>query len=163
MSGVYSIDTSALMSWYIRRYPPDVFPALIPLVETLIGAGNLRASEYVLKELGGKNDPLHDWAARQQDFFMKTDEDVAQRAADLIGKYPLLLDPDALRPTQADPFVVALAASRGDWIVVTQETFAKTKTTGKRKKRTYIPDVCAAEGIRCIDFLEMMRWEKWAL
>ena len=163
MSAVYSIDTSALMTWYFRRYPPEVFPGLVPLMEKLIAAGRLRASEYVLIELGGKKDVLHDWAVAQHDFFIKTDSDVSVRAANLIKAYPLLTDPTALRPIQADPYVVALAASRQDWIVVTQETYAKTKTSGKRKNRTYIPDVCVTEKIPCIDFLEMMRIEKWSL
>lgn len=163
MKAVYSIDTSALMTWYFRRYPPEVFPGLVPLMEKLIADGRLRASEYVLIELGGKKDLLHDWAVAQHDFFIKTDSDVSVRAANLIKAYPLLTDPTALRPIQADPYVVALASSRQDWIVVTQETYAKTKTSGKRKNRTYIPDVCVAEKIHCIDFLDMMRREKWSL
>lgn len=163
MNPVYSIDTSALMTWYFRRYPPDVFPGLVPLMEKLIAGGRLRASEYVLIELGGKKDVLHDWAVAQHDFFIKTDSDVATRAANLVKAHPLLIDPSSLRPIQADPYVVALAASRQDWIVVTQETFAKTKTSGKRRNKTYVPDVCAAEHVPCIDFLDMMRREKWAL
>lgn len=161
MNVVYSIDTAALMTWYIRRYPPEVFPSIVPRMEQLIRDGRLRASEYVLTELGGKKDPLYDWASAQQSFFVKTDAQVLGRAVQLTAQYPLLTDPSALRPVQADPYVVALAASN-NWVVVTQETYAKTKTSGRRKQRTYIPDVCLAENIRCIDFLEMMRREKWA-
>lgn len=163
MSVTYSIDTSALMTWYFRRYPPEVFPGLVPLMEKLIADGRLRASEYVKTELGAKNDVLHDWAIAQQAFFVKTDSDVSTRAANLVKAHPLLIDPSSLRPIQADPYVIALAASRKDWIVVTQETFAKTKTSGKRRNKTYVPDVCVAEHILCIDFLDMMRREKWKL
>lgn len=160
MSAVYSIDTAALMTWYIRRYPPEVFPSIVPCMEQLIRDGCLRASEYVLSELGGKKDPLYDWASAQEGFFVKTDAQVLGRAVQLIAQYPLLIDASALRPIQADPYVVALAAS-SNYVVVTSETYAKTKTSGRRKQRTYIPDVCLAEKILCIDFLEMMRREKW--
>ena len=163
MSAVYSIDTSALMTWYFRRYPPAVFKSIVPLMEKLIADGRLRASEYVLTELGSKKDILHDWAAAQPNFFIKTDSDVSTRAANLVKAYPRLIDPASLRSIQADPYVVALAASNRDWIVVTEETFAKTKTSGKRKNRTYIPDVCAAEKVVCITFLDMMRLEKWVV
>ena len=158
---MYSIDTSALMTWYIRRYPPDIFPSLVKQVERLIAGGKLLASEYVLEELGGKKDPLYDWADAQQGMFVPTDEPVQRRAAQLTAAYPILLDSTSKRWMQADPFVIALAAERG-LTVVTQETHAKTKTTGKRKQRTYIPDVCLAEHVPCIDFLDMMRRQRWA-
>ncbi len=163
MSTVYSIDTSALVTWYVRRYPPSVFPSLLERVEGLIGDNRLMASEYVLKELGGKRDPLFEWAARQDGFAIRTTAEVASRAAELVAKYPLLVDPSSLRPIQADPFVIALAESLDRGVVVTQETYAKTKTKGKRRNRTYVPDVCRAEGIECIDFLDMLRREKWTL
>ncbi len=45
------------------------------------------------------------------------------------------------------------------WVVVTHETPARTK---KNPPRTlYIPDVCGALNIRCIDLLQLMRREKW--
>jgi len=157
----YSIDTSALMGWWLRRYPTDVFPSIIGAMDKLIADGKLLANEFVLRELGGKDDPLFDWAKRQAGLFVKTDEVIQQKAEQLIKAYPLLIDPESPRPTQADPFVIALAQEKS-LTVVTEETFARAKLTGKRKKRTYIPDVCNGEGITCITFLEMMRAEKWS-
>lgn len=162
VSTVYSIDTSALMAWYYRRYPPKVFPGLVPHLEKLIADGRLRASEYVRTELGSKKDPLFDWADAQHVIFIQTDSAVSALAAQLIQKYPLLVDPSSLRPVQADPYVIALAGTR-NWVVVTEETYAKTKTSGKWKNRTYIPDMCLAENIQCINFLEMMQQENWAI
>ena len=46
---------------------------------------------------------------------------------------------------------------------MTEETFAKTKLSGKRRNRTYVPDVCQAEKVRCITFLDMMKAEHWTL
>lgn len=161
MSGLYSIDTSALIGWWQRRYPPEVFPAIRDSMEKLIAAGKLLASEYVLSELGGKDDPLYDWAKGQAGLFVKTDEVVQTKAQQLIRAYPLLIDSESPRPIQADPFVVALAQEKG-LTVVTEETYARTKLSGKRKKRTYIPDVCNQQnGMACITFLQMMQAEKW--
>jgi hypothetical protein len=160
VSATYSIDTSALMAWWMRRYPPEIFPAIREAMEKLIADGKLLANEYVLTELGGKDDPLFDWAKRQSGLFVKTDAAVQQKAQYLIRTYPLLIDTESPRPMQADPFIVALAQVKG-LTVVTEETFAHTKLTGKRRKRTYIPDVCANENIPCLSFLEMMRAEKW--
>lgn len=160
MSATYSIDTSALMGWWLRRYPPDIFPSLRDAMGKLIAEGKLLASEYVLSELGGKEDPLYSWAKGQAGLFVKTDESIQQKAQYLIQTYPLFIDAESQRPIQADPFVVALAQEK-DLTVVTEETFAHTKLTGKRKKRTYIPDVCNKEGITCITFLQMMQAERW--
>jgi hypothetical protein len=156
---VYSIDTSALIGWWVRRYPPQVFPTLQARIEALIAAGRLRASRIVLDELGAKPDPLHVWASAHPDFVVAVSQEVNNRAAALIGQYPILIDAQASKP-QADPYVIALASAE-QWTVVTQETFAATKTSGKRKKRTYIPDVCKVVGVECIDFLDLMKREGW--
>ncbi len=156
---MYSIDTSALIGWWVRRYPPEVFPSLQKKVEELIAANRLRTSRMVMDELGSKPDPLYVWAQGQSGFVLAVTQPVSNRAAELIGQFPILIDPQASKP-QADPYVIALAETE-HWIVVTQETFATTKTSGKRRKRTYIPDVCHAINVRCIDFLELMKKEGW--
>jgi hypothetical protein len=156
---MYSIDTSALIGWWVRRYPPEVFPSLKRKLEELIAAGKLNASRMVLDELGSKPDPLFVWAKGQSGFVMPVSQAVSDRAAELIKTYPILIDPNANRP-QADPYVIALAETQ-KWCVVTQETFAATKTSGKRKRRTYIPDICQAIRVRCIDVLDLMKNEGW--
>jgi Domain of unknown function (DUF4411) len=156
---MYSIDTSALIGWWVRRYPPEVFPALQTRIEQLIAAKRLRMSRMVLDELGSKPDPLYVWAQSQSGFVLSVTQPVSDRAAALIGQFPILIDPQASKP-QADPYVIALAETER-WTVVTQETFAATKTSGKRRKRTYIPDICQAINVPCIDFLELMKKEGW--
>jgi hypothetical protein len=151
---VYSIDTSAMMTWWLRRYPPDVFPAMVGKMAMLTASGRLVASEYVIQELGAKPDPIFTWAASQPGLSQATDLAVQQRAVQLIANYPILVNPNSTRAIQADPFVIALAMERG-LTVVTSETYAKTKTAGKRRQRTYIPDVCAAKGMLCLDPLEV--------
>ena len=48
----YSVDTSALINWWVEDYSPDVFPGLLPTMETLIATGRLRAVRSVKDELG---------------------------------------------------------------------------------------------------------------
>ena len=76
------------------------------------------------------------------------DEAIQKRVAEILGKYPRLVDTLKGR-SQADPFVIATAMER-DAVVVTGEIMG---TATKPR----IPFVCQAEGIRCITFLEMIR------
>jgi hypothetical protein len=69
-----------------------------------------------------------------------------------------MIDPYAIHDEE-DRYLIALAKLRG-WTVVTHETPAKTK---KRPPRShYIPDVCRAEKVPCIELVELMRREKWS-
>lgn len=71
---------------------------------------------------------------------------------------PGLIDPNA-RHDEADRYVIALAKLQG-WAVVTHETPARSK---KHALRThFIPDVCRALAVPCIDLLELMRRESWS-
>ena len=47
----YSIDTSAILDAWRRRYPPDVFPAVWVRFDEAIDAADLGASEEVLLEV----------------------------------------------------------------------------------------------------------------
>ena len=54
--------------------------------------------------------------------------------------------------------MIALAKVN-NWIVVTHETPAHRKRNPPRSH--YIPDVCGALGVLCIDFVDLMRREGW--
>lgn len=61
----------------------------------------------------------------------------------------------------ADAYVIALAKLQKDGVVISQETSASEK---HRPRRDYfIPDVCRDLGVPCINFLGLMRREKWTL
>ena len=156
---MYSIDTNALIDWWWRRYPPDVFPGVRRKMEELIAIGRLRASEVVGDELEVGGDDLFQWASEMRGLFVNTTDDIERRAADLVAQHPYLVDEDSTRP-QADQYVIAAALECG-WTVVTQETFASTKKAGKRRGRTYIPDVCRHLNVPCINLLQLMRREHW--
>ena len=63
------------------------------------------------------------------------------------------------RHQSADAYVIALAKTKNEGIVVSQETSAAEKKSAKRTH--YIPDVCRDFGIPCINLLGLMRREKW--
>jgi len=156
---MYSIDTSSLIEWWVIRYPPTVFPGIRTKMEELVVQGTLVASEFVIQELGVKGDPLFNWANNQKPLRIPTTQQIANDAAAIVRQFPDLIDPNSRR-TQADPFVIAIA-KKSTVIVVTQETPKMAKTSKRRQKKTYIPDVCIALNIPWISFLQMMQREKW--
>jgi hypothetical protein len=156
---MYCIDTSSLLEWWFLRYPPSIFPSLRDRIERLISSGRLVTSEFVVQELGVKRDELFDWANAQASFSVPTTQDVANEMGSIVTSFPALVDPNAQR-TQADPFVIALAKTRG-LVVVTEETLAMAKRRRRRQRGIYIPDVCAALNVPCITLLAMIQRERW--
>lgn len=145
----YCIDTSAWLDGWERHYPPDVFPSLWSKLEGLVAEGRIFSSEEVYIELAKKDDELHRWMMSRKDMLIPLTEDIQRRVVMLLGKYPRLVDTLRGR-SKADPFVIATAMEL-DAIVVTGEVL-----TGKLDKPR-IPDVCEAEGIACMGFLELIR------
>ena len=149
----YSVDTSAFMDGWARYYPPDVFPHLWERLESLTGAGHLRASGEVLLELERKTDDLLEWVKAQSGLFVPLDEATQRKASEVLERFPLLIDANRGR-SGADPFVIGLAMAR-DCIVVTGER----KASSLRRPR--VPDVCEALGVECIPLVELIRKEGW--
>ncbi|MBW0001841.1 MAG: DUF4411 family protein [Verrucomicrobia bacterium] len=152
------------MEWWILRYPPSTFPSLRDRIEGLISSGRLVTSEFVVQELGVKGDELFDWAKAQTSFSISTSQEVANEMASIVARFPAWWI-QARKRTKADPFLIALAKTQG-LTVVSQETLAAAKKRPRRQGGTYIPDVCAAMNIPCINipcitFLEMMQREGW--
>lgn len=145
----YCVDTSAWMDGWQRYYPNDVFPTLWQRLHDRITAGEIIASEEVYVELARKDDALHKWLQERKQMLVPLDEDIQTHAGELLHEYPRLVDTLRNRST-ADPFVVATALARIA-VVVTGEL------PNGRLDKPKIPDVCRAKGIRCINFLQMIR------
>ena len=150
----YSIDTSALINWWIEDYSPDVFPSLVPKLEVLIAAGRLRAIRGVKDELG--EGELREWCLKQVDLFIDEDEKVQRRVAQLMATYQ---NPKRTRGIdKADPFVIALADVQDrKWVVVSAEKGGSLENNPK------IPVVCRDIGVEHIRFFELLRREGWSL
>ena len=148
----YSIDTSALINWWVEDYSPDVFPGLLPKMEDLTAQGRLRAVRSVKDELADGD--LRKWCLAQPDLFVDEDEETQKRVAGLMAAYQNPKKPRGIG--QADPFVIALADVNG-WHVVSAER------GGSLANNPNIPTVCSALGVRHVRFFEMLRGEGWKL
>ncbi len=151
----YSIDTSALIDWWVRYYPPSSFPTLQARLEDLVQSGRLRASREVQTELERNDDDLCKWA-KSQNLFIDSDAAIQNIAKRIINQYRNDAKPDK-GINGADAFVIALAASHATpWIIVTGE---KPGTLENPK----IPFVCARENpkIETLSFLQLIAREGW--
>ncbi len=151
----YSIDTSSIIQAWHRYYPIDIFPTLWSRLEQLVDHGDLGATEEVLVELEKKDDDVLAWVRRQTGMIVPMDQGVQLAVRRILQDYPRLVDTRRNR-SGADAFVIGLAMVEGI-TVVTDE-----RRTG-RAERPHIPDVCAALGVACIDFVGMIRAEGWQI
>jgi hypothetical protein len=153
MPAIYSIDTSSIIKWFVESYTPAIFPGIQARVEELIVAGRMRAPKAVFDEIR-PGDDCHAWAKGQGDLFVEESAAVQQVVRQLMAAHHTAAKP--LKGINgADPFVIAMAKSNGgDWMVVSDEH------AGSLENRK-IPFVCQAEGVRCINFQQMMRAEGW--
>jgi hypothetical protein len=158
-SQIYSVDSSSLMDWQARYYPPDVFESVVTRVEQLVVAGRFLAPALVQEEVNvvGGGDLIR-WMKDRRSIFVPTADTLAE-AQKIQNQFTGLRDPKA-EYEEADAYVIALARMRGG-IVVTQETPAAEKRNPKRTH--FIPDVCRELGIPCISLLGLMRRENWKL
>jgi hypothetical protein len=159
MNTLYSVDTNVFMDWWIRRYPPDVFPGVLKEMERLVAAGKLFAPERVREEIeryGSRE--LKNWAKDNKSVFLPHDSDTQTEAMKILYTYEDLIDKTSVED-EADRWVIALAKVKS-FTVVTHETAVRRKRRPERK--LYIPDVCKQMNIPCIEFIELMRLERWS-
>lgn len=149
----YSFDTSGLLDGWRRYYPVATFPTIWENVESLIAAGRGVASDEVLHELEAKDDDLLEWARQQDRLFVPATDDIQVVVRRIMEEHGGLVDPQRGR-SQADPFVIAVAAVHGA-AVVTGEMPTRNPANPK------IPDVCGAMGIECVSFLDLLTEEGW--
>lgn len=156
---VCSLDTSVFMDWQARYYPLDVFPSLGASMKRMVQEKECLAVDIVFEELEAVAPPdLVSWAKSQKGLFVPLSREIQERARRIESSYPDLMDPKR-EHLSADAYVIALAAVKNG-IVVSQETSAQEKY--KPKRSHFIPDVCRDLCIPCINFLGMMRREKWS-
>lgn len=156
---MYSIDTNVFIDWWVRRYPPDIFPGVQERFEGLASEGKLYAPKRVGEEIQHIGPPaLKAWTKQYNNIFLPHDHLIQDQANQILGQFPGFIDPSAIHD-EADRYVIALAKVRG-FTVVTHETASRLKRNPNRRSH-YIPDVCAALQVNCIELLELMRRESW--
>jgi hypothetical protein len=157
----YSIDTSALVDWWVRYYPPKVFKGLVPRMEKLIEEGRLRCSCEVREEIKYENDGLKDWLKNQGDMCLESSEEIQQIVIDLMDQFHNPLKPEK-GINGADPFVIGLAVTQGEfrpWTVVSGEKAGSSEAPK-------IPWVCGHWNgplVPHMTFLELIVAEGWEL
>jgi len=152
-ASIYCIDTSSILEWYVRTYPPSIFPSLPERMEALIAAGRLRSPKAVMDEIHA-GDACHKWAKAQATLFIEESVSVQ-----LIVRQIMATHHNPAKPLKgingADPFVIAMAKDGGGrWVVVADEH------SGSAENRK-IPFVCNYENVLCINFQGMMKAEGW--
>src|SRR5271163_2095839 len=150
---IYCIDTSSILEWYVRTYPPSIFPSLPERMEALIADGRLRSPKAVMDEIRAGDD-CHRWAKAQAALFVEESVSVQRLVLRLMATHH---NPD--KPLKgingADPFVIAMAMDGGArWVVVADEH------PGSPENRK-IPFVCNYEDVQCMNFQGMMKAEGW--
>lgn len=149
----YCIDTNALIDLWRRFYPPDIFTSLWKKIENLISQGELIAPREVFSELEKQDDELFKWVKKHKKMFKDLDNEQMNLMREIERHFPNLIDARKETP-DADPFVIALAISKG-WTVITSE---KSASPGGPPK---IPDVCENYNVKCISLIEFFREQKW--
>lgn len=152
---MYAIDASALFDGWTRWYPMDVMPTLWERIDGLIQQGRLVAPEEVFLEIKRGNDSLIKWTKDRKVMFLPPDQALDIGVQDIVNRFPMFLPERSPDGVWADPYVIALARSRGG-IVVTGE-----KAAASNAKAPKIPNVCAALGVESMGFLELIRKEGW--
>lgn len=152
--GIYSIDSSSLIHAWRRAYPPKNFPQFWRRLDELIEAERLFSSVEVLRELQKKDDELHAWCKTHSGVFLPIDDGLQDQVIELMGIYPRLVD-TAKGRSAADPFVIGLARMNDpEWTVLSEENPGSQNSPK-------IPDVCRAEGLRCLRLVELIQEENW--
>ncbi len=109
-------------------------------------------SVEVYNELARKDDELHEWCKeRKNHLVVELDELCLHHVTRIMAAYPRLVDTVKNR-SGGDPFVLALAATESPNMTVVSE---------EQPGRMKIPDVCMAEGIRCMGLADMIEQEDW--
>jgi hypothetical protein len=151
---LYSLDSSALIDAWRKWYSPNHHPTLWERVENLADSGSLKLVDVVLQELKEQDDELYSWCKdKESKLIVPSDSSIQSRVSFISNKHNLNRY-GSPKKNFADPFVIALAMSKGG-IVVTHE-----KATGNLNGPR-IPDVCKHENLPSIEFYRLIEKEGW--
>ena len=154
----YVLDTSSLLNTWRDHLPIDVAPGVWDNLAGLIVEGRAISPIDVLEELSKKDDDVHAWAkARRDPLFIDLDEDDLAAVKKIVNdeRFRGMIKERPNR-NRADPVVVALAQVRG-YTVVTEEF-----DDGSPAK-CRIPYVCRQLDVPYVNFVGLMRAERWQL
>lgn len=156
----YLIDSDVLISSKNLYYRPDFCAAFWTWIISGHKAGHLFSIDKVKQELlsGNKDDPLYDWAQSDalKDFFLVSApgtpkwRDLASWA--VKGDYLQAAKDKFLNVSSADAWLIAVAATEGDFVIVTNETSAPNSL-----KNIKLPDAAKALNVTTIPLFELLQ------
>ena len=88
------------------------------------------------------------------DFQVPIDELVQEQVSEVLSEFPRLVD-NRTGKSGADPWVIALALTAENYIVLTEENPTDSKNRPK------IPDVCDHFNLQCITVVDVIKRENW--
>lgn len=154
MSAKYSLDTSAIIGMFRRRFPPDVVPGFWPRFEKLVASGAAVCIDEVhfeLKTQGG--DEAEKFVAARPQMVRPTTLEILSAVGVLVNAYPIV-KPSSTTKNHADAFVVALAQLEGMAVVSDEQSEPKSKLIK-------LPDLCAKLGIPHLSVFDLARDQGW--
>ena len=153
---IYSLDTSALIAAFHERYPIENFPSLWRKIEELIRSGQLKMSQIVFEE-AMRDTEIKQWCDQNQlksYLQVAIDESVQEKVSEVLLEFPRLVD-NRTGKSGADPWVIALARTFENCIVITEENPTYSENRPK------IPDACARFNLQCIKIVDLIKRENW--
>ena len=150
----YCIDTCSLIDLGERRYPESV-PIFRPIWDHIylsINNGDLVSVDMVKSELDQRADEWREkFLIRADPMFLISDEIESRYASVItdIESNPIIFNPNKHRErflSKADPWLIGLARSFDDAVIVTSE---------EKNLASYgLPEVCRVLGVRTITLLQ---------
>lgn len=146
----YSLDSDAAINAW-RDYPIENFPKIWDWIEHMGINGIAGMSEVVFHELEKGGDECFAWFKQRKEYFVyPNNQEVQKELERLVNSYNNF--GIITGKNEGDPFVVALAIVK-ECTVVTNESMSNNMNGPK------VPDVCRAERIQWIKFVDVIRRE----
>lgn len=159
------IDCSSIMAFSGADYSdPNRYLAFRDVIwrhiKGMVVSDRLKTVRQVWKELEFLD---QDSCAQLRDcrdkFILATDQDTDFRVLNLISKYPKLID-HRIHYTRepADPYLIVYAQKTG-FPIITEEKSLSQRRGDRKNRHLKIPDVCASEGVKCVNLKDFLRKE----
>jgi hypothetical protein len=121
-------------------------------MDSALDDGTAVVHESVVDELMKRSTDLAKWIKRIPHAIVPFETNIQKKSREILLRHPRLVMTHKTA-FAADPFVIATASIRG-LKVVTEEGFGSSS-------KPKIPDVCAAEGPKCVRLLDLIKENGW--
>ncbi len=148
----YCIDTSEFTAAYYSDLPAKNFVAPWRRISEFVKAGRLVAPIQVYKELQERDDDLSRWVREHREMFVDRDMEQLKVFYEIARDFPALSRKHT-RPDPADPWVIALAKTRGLKVLCGEHAGSK--------ENPKIPFICNRYGIPHGRMVDIVTTEGW--